>query len=53
MRSANEGEYGVEAPRMLVLPRRVAGLLRAAADGRGGALVFSGDAGTGKSALLA
>jgi DNA-binding CsgD family transcriptional regulator len=33
--------------------RSVAGLLRAATDGHGGALVFAGDAGTGKSALLA
>jgi hypothetical protein len=33
--------------------RSVALLLRAATGGRGGALVFTGDAGTGKSALLA
>jgi DNA-binding NarL/FixJ family response regulator len=31
----------------------VARLLRAAAEGRGGAFVFAGDAGTGKSAILA
>jgi DNA-binding NarL/FixJ family response regulator len=30
----------------------LAAVLRAAADGRGGALVFAGDAGTGKSAML-